>query len=56
MNIEKVCMMSIDFKDFMSTYTKCTEKPYSFLVMDTTPESDNPFRFRKNFLTKKLIK
>ena len=26
----------IDFKDFMNLYKKCTAKPYSFLVTDTT--------------------
>ena len=40
----------IDFKDFMKIYKKCTAKPYSFLVNDTTLPSDNPLRFRKNLL------
>ena len=40
----------IDFQDFMSLYKKCTEKPYSFLVIDTTLASDNPLHFRKNLL------
>ena len=26
----------IDFKDFINVYKKCTNKPYSFLVNDTT--------------------
>ena len=26
----------IDFQDFMSLYKKCTAKPYSFFVIDTT--------------------
>ena len=39
----------IDFKDFMNIY-KSTKEPYSFLVNDTTLPSDNPLRFRKNFL------
>ena len=26
----------IDFQDFMNLYIKCTAKPYSFLVIDTT--------------------
>ena len=26
----------IDCKDFISLYKKCTAKPYSFLVIDTT--------------------
>ena len=38
----------IDFKDFINVYKKCTDKPYSFLVNDTTLASDNPLRFRKN--------
>ena len=38
----------IDFKDFVNIYKKCTDKPYSFLVSDTTLASDNPLRFRKN--------
>ena len=38
----------IDFKDFVKTYNKCIDKPYSFLVNDTTLSSDDPLRFRKN--------
>ena len=37
-----------DFQDFMSLYKQCTEKPYSFLAVDTTLPSDNSSRFRKN--------
>ena len=40
----------IDFKDFIKIYKKYTVEPYSFLVNDTTLPSDNPLRFRKNFL------
>ena len=40
----------IDFKDFIKIYKKCTAKPYSFLVNDTTLPSDDPLRFRKNLL------
>ena len=36
-----------DFQDFNNHFKKCTEKPYSFLAIDTTLESDNPLRFRK---------
>ena len=46
----------IDFKDFMKIYKKCTAKPYSFLVNDTTLPSDDPLRFRKNLLGKYIIK
>ena len=38
----------IDFKDFVNIYKKCTDRPYSFLVNDTTLSSDDPLRFRKN--------
>ena len=36
---------------------KCTAKPYSFLVLDATLRSDNPWRFGKNLLERiwKLI-
>ena len=40
----------IDFKDFIKIYKKCTAKPYSFLVKDTTLSSDDLLRFRKNLL------
>ena len=40
----------IDFQDFMNLYKKCTEKPYSFLVIDATLASDNPLRFIKSLL------
>ena len=35
--------------DFISIYKKCTVKPYSFLVNDTTLPSDNHLFFRKIF-------
>ena len=38
----------INTKDFINIYKKCTDKPYSFLVHDTTLSSDDPLRFRKN--------
>ena len=34
--------------DFLNLYKKCTAKPYSFLVIDTTLTSDDSVRFRKN--------
>ena len=39
----------IDFQYFINIYKKCTAKPFSFLVIDTTLASDNPSRLRKNF-------
>ena len=38
----------INTKDFINIYKKCTDKPYLFLVNDTTLASDDPLRFRKN--------
>ena len=32
----------IDFKVFMNLYKKCTVKPFSSLVIDTSLASDNP--------------
>ena len=40
----------IDFHDFINPCKKCTEKPYSFLVIDNTLASDNPSRFRKDLI------
>ena len=40
----------IDFQDFVNLHTKCTAKPYSFLVIDATNTLDNPSRFRKNLV------
>ena len=38
----------INTKDFDNIYRKCTDEPYSFLVIDTMLASNNPLRFRKN--------
>ena len=38
----------ISTKDFANIYRKCTDEPYSFLVVDTMLASNNPLRFRKN--------
>ena len=38
----------INTKDFINIYKKSTDKPYSFLVFDTTLPSNNLLRFRKN--------
>ena len=45
--------VDIDFQVFMNLYKKCIEKPYSFLVIDTSLASDTPLRFRKN-LSKRI--
>ena len=34
----------------MNLYKKCIAKPYSFLVIGNTLESDNPLCFRKNLV------
>ena len=38
----------INTKDFIEIYRKCTDKPYSFLVIGIRLPSNNPLRFRKN--------
>ena len=38
----------INIKDFIKIYRKGSDKPYSFLVIDTTLPSNNLLRFRKN--------
>ena len=43
-------LSDIDFKGFMNLYKKCTEKAYSFLVIDATLASDNPLHFRNNLV------
>ena len=40
----------IDFQDFMNLYEICSERPYSFLVIDATLASDTALRFRRNLL------
>ena len=40
----------IYYKDFINVYRKCTNKPYSFLAIDTTLPANNPLIFRKNLL------
>ena len=39
----------------MNLCEKCTAKPYSFLVIDTTLASNNSYRFRKN-LSERIYK
>ena len=34
--------------DLIEIYRKCTDKPYSFLVIDITLSSNSSLRFRKN--------
>ena len=36
----------------MNLYKRCTEQPYSFLVVDTTLASDDSLHFRKNLAEK----
>ena len=38
----------INTKDFIEIYRKCTQKPYSVLVIDTTLPSNNSLKFKKN--------
>ena len=45
----------LDFKDFLKIYNYCTDKPYSFMMVDTRPTAR--VTFKKNFdeLIKKFI-
>ena len=38
------------FQDLIILYEKCTAKPYSFLIIDTTLASDKSSPFRTNLL------
>ena len=38
----------INTEDFIEIYRKCTDEPYSFLVIDTALSSNDRLRFRKN--------
>ena len=42
------CSSDISCVDFMNLHKKMIAKPYSLLVINTTPESDNPLRLGKN--------
>ena len=37
----------LDFKDFLKIYNHCTDKPYSFMMVDTRPTAR--VTFKKNF-------
>ena len=37
----------LDFKDFLKIYNYCTNKPYSFMMVDTRPNAR--VTFKKNF-------
>ena len=39
----------------MNLYKISTAKPFSFLVTDATLASDNPLRFIRNLLERKII-
>ena len=41
---------NIEFQNFLNLYKKCTAKPYSFLVIDSTCALDNFSRFIENLL------
>ena len=40
--------LDINTKDFIEIDRKCTDRPYSFLVIDITLPSSNLLMFRKN--------
>ena len=34
----------LDFKDFLKIYNHCTDKPYSFMMVDTRPTARVTFK------------
>lgn len=49
-------LSDIDFKDFKNISWKCTAKPFSFSINNTTLPSNNALWFRSNLLENNLIK
>ena len=49
-NIATNHLADINYKDFMNIYRKGTNKPFSFLTIDTTIPADDPLHFRNNLL------
>ena len=45
----------IELDNFMKIYKKSSKQQYSFLANDTTPPSDNPFRFLKKCSNENLV-
>lgn len=45
-------LSDIDFQNSMEIYKKYSAKLYSFLVKDSTLQSNNSLYFRKNLLTR----
>ena len=51
--LQQICFnhsADTDFKDFQKIYKNSTQKPYDYLVVDTTLPSEDPCRFRKNLI------
>ena len=49
--LQQICFnhsADTDFRDFQKMYKSSTQKPYDYLVVDTTLPSEDPRRFRKN--------
>ena len=47
-DIRELQQIPLNHSSDIKIYKKCTDKPHSFLVNDTTLASENPLRFRKN--------
>ena len=39
---------NIDYNDFMKIYRECTNRPFNFLIIDTTLPASNTLRLRRN--------
>ena len=48
--LQQISIAHLPDIDFINLFKKCTTKPYSFLVNDTTLASDHPLHFRSNLL------
>ena len=48
--IENNLSWDTGFQEFMNLYEKCTTKPYSLLVINTTLAWGSPLPFRENYL------
>ena len=46
-NITIINSADIDYKDFMQIHRECTKEPYSFLTIDRTLPSREPFKTQK---------
>ena len=49
-NIANDNSADLEYKDFLKLYRHFTSKPYSFMIIDETLPSNNPNKYRDNFI------